>query len=91
MEAPTEPKKPPTFLTPLSFSAAVENRPNSEHETVGCLKCTESFEMPRQKDVFLGHLFMEHRLVIADAGTIANLTQYLIFWQKEFKGKAVTD
>uniref|UniRef100_A0A1A9X2H0 C2H2-type domain-containing protein n=1 Tax=Glossina brevipalpis TaxID=37001 RepID=A0A1A9X2H0_9MUSC len=56
-----------------------------QFQPVSCIKCDIVFNFPLGKDDFLGHLFLAHRLVIADVEEIAFLEEYLEYWQKEFK------
>lgn len=51
-----------------------------------CLFCEASWLIPRAKDLYLKHLFLEHRFVISDEADIPDLEFYLNFWRKEFKG-----
>jgi len=43
--------------------------------------------MYADKDDCLAHLYLEHRLVIADVEDIALLEDYLQYWEKEFQGR----
>ena len=51
-----------------------------------CLFCEANWLIPRAKDLYLKHLFMDHRFVIADEAEIPDLEFYLNFWRKEFEG-----
>jgi len=42
------------------------------------------------KDDCLAHLYLEHRLVIADVEDIALLEDYLQYWEKEFQGRRIS-
>ncbi|KAH8384756.1 hypothetical protein KR093_007520 [Drosophila rubida] len=52
---------------------------------VKCLKCDKVFIFPADRDDCLAHLYLEHRLVIADVDEIALLEEYLQYWEKEFQ------
>uniref|UniRef100_A0A1B0ADE3 C2H2-type domain-containing protein n=1 Tax=Glossina pallidipes TaxID=7398 RepID=A0A1B0ADE3_GLOPL len=58
---------------------------SKQSQPVSCLKCDIIFSFPLGKEDYLGHLFLSHRLVIADVEEVALLEEYLEFWQKEFK------
>lgn len=58
------------------------------HNTaIKCLKCAKVFIFPADRDDCLAHLYLEHRLVIADVEEIALLEDYLQYWEKEFQCK----
>lgn len=59
------------------------NLENSESQILCCIFC--DFRTKGEKEV-LQHLYMEHRLVIADVHEVSDLREYLLFWKKEFKG-----
>ncbi|XP_026495750.2 zinc finger protein 277 [Vanessa tameamea] len=50
-----------------------------------CVLCDEIFSLPASEKQFLTHLFMEHRLVIADVNEIADLRGYVKYWKQRFK------
>ncbi|XP_059048721.1 zinc finger protein 277 [Achroia grisella] len=50
-----------------------------------CVLCDEIFILPTFEKQLLTHLFMEHRLVIADVNQIADLNGYLQYWRHRFK------
>lgn len=62
-----------------------------EPELIPCLFCDLSLVFPAAKDEYLAHLFMEHRLVIADVEDIKLLPEYLKCWQKSFNGHHITE
>ncbi|XP_055384626.1 zinc finger protein 277 [Condylostylus longicornis] len=69
-----------------SLTLNTEENVNSDKlEKVVCLKCDLEFTFPEEEDEYLAHLFLIHRLVIADIEDIADLKEYLIFWSKELK------
>ncbi|XP_050347792.1 zinc finger protein 277 [Nymphalis io] len=50
-----------------------------------CILCDEIFSLPSSEKQFLTHLFMEHRLVIADVNEIADFRSYMKYWKQRFK------
>ncbi|XP_033152314.1 zinc finger protein 277 [Drosophila mauritiana] len=57
----------------------------SKNTAIKCLKCDKVYIFPTDKDDCLAHLYLEHRLVIADVEDIALLEDYLQYWEKEFQ------
>ncbi|XP_037716275.1 zinc finger protein 277 [Drosophila subpulchrella] len=57
----------------------------SANTAIKCLKCDKVYIFPADKDDCLAHLYLEHRLVIADVEDIALLEDYLQYWEKEFQ------
>ncbi|KAH8234109.1 hypothetical protein KR038_001764 [Drosophila bunnanda] len=57
----------------------------SANTAIKCLKCDKVYIFPADKDDCLAHLYLEHRLVIADVEEIALLEDYLQYWAKEFQ------
>ncbi|KAM8713187.1 hypothetical protein ACLKA7_013490 [Drosophila subpalustris] len=57
----------------------------SLNTAIKCLKCNKVFIFPTDRDDCLAHLYLEHRLVIADVDEIALLEDYLQYWEKEFQ------
>lgn len=76
------------ILPALSFSqnSTNSNLHSTEPANIQCLQCNCVYQFPADKDDYLAHLFLEHRLVIADVEDIPLLEDYLIFWLKEFTG-----
>lgn len=56
-----------------------------ENSPVICVKCEKTFKFPKGQDDYLAHLFLAHRLVIADVSEVALLEEYLKYWRKEFE------
>ncbi|XP_032519099.2 zinc finger protein 277 [Danaus plexippus] len=50
-----------------------------------CVMCDEIFMLPMSEKQMLTHLFMKHRLVIADVNQIADLQAYMKYWKLRFK------
>lgn len=69
------------------------NQPHTNHSinlknvSVPCLGCSKSFQFNEEKDEYLAHLFLIHRLVIADVQHVAFLHEYLKYWKCRFNGK----
>ncbi|KAH8297220.1 hypothetical protein KR044_007486 [Drosophila immigrans] len=58
---------------------------HSPNTAIKCLKCDKVFIFPSDRDDCLAHLYLEHRLVIADVDDIALLEDYLVYWEKELQ------
>ncbi|CAD7089082.1 unnamed protein product [Hermetia illucens] len=72
------------ILSSLTLSSKIEV-PRDDSDQVQCVKCKEQFEFPEGQDDYLAHIYLEHRLVIADVDDIADLKGYLEHWQKAFQ------
>ncbi|KAH8405137.1 hypothetical protein KR222_004573 [Zaprionus bogoriensis] len=57
----------------------------TQNTAIKCLKCDKVYIFPADRDDCLAHLYLEHRLVIADVDDIALLEDYLQYWEKEFQ------
>jgi len=55
-----------------------------QDEIVPCLFCDLSLVFPNGEAEYLGHLFLVHRLVIADVQDIKYLAEYLKYWKVLF-------
>lgn len=78
-----------TILETLSFSPAPTNSSgNCENSLLSCMFCdhTENQDFRNENKVILQHIYMQHRIVIADVQDINELKEYLEFWKNEFKG-----
>lgn len=53
---------------------------------VQCLLCDKQYTFYTQKDDYLAHLFLEHRLVIADEEQVAIFHEYLHYWRDKLEG-----
>lgn len=51
-----------------------------------CLFCEKSYTFYAQKDEYLAHLYLEHRLVIGDEHQVAIFHEYLVYWRQHFNG-----
>lgn len=76
-----------TIVGPLNFSESSELSPHIQKKEIACLSCSKTFNYPNDKDLYLAHLFLEHKIVISDERQIAFLDEYLIFWREKFQGK----
>lgn len=77
------------FFGPLTLHQKKENPSIFKSEELvecSCLLCDDKFTLPSQEKQLLTHLFMVHRLVIADVNQIADLKEYLRYWGYRFKG-----
>lgn len=52
-----------------------------------CLICDKEYQLKRELDDYLAHLFVEHRLVIADVQDISIIEEYLAYWKDKLAGK----
>lgn len=66
-----------------SNSRSVDNQKSID---VRCLLCDETYQFYQAKDDYLAHLFLKHRLVIADEEQVAIFDEYLLFWREKFNG-----
>lgn len=65
-------------LAPISlFKSPVE---------IQCLFCEKLFQFYSEKDDYLAHLYLNHRLIIGDEEQVAIFHEYLIHWQNVFNG-----
>lgn len=77
------------FFGPLTLHQKVEKPTifkSDQPEECMCVLCEENFNLPSTEKQLLTHLFMKHRLVIADINQIADLAAYLKYWRLRFKG-----
>lgn len=78
-----------TILETLSLTPSASGEAsNDENRVLPCMFCdfTEKFRLNSENKEILQHLYMKHRLVIADVQDVGDLVTYLEFWKKEFKG-----
>lgn len=76
--------KETTIIGPLNLIEKITHTADDDDQSssVPCLICEKVYRFPNDKDLYLAHLFMEHRLVIADVEDIALLDEYLLHWSK---------
>lgn len=77
------------FFGPLTLHQSSENPSIFKCEKpveCSCMLCDEIFLLPAAEKQMLTHLFMIHRLVIADVYDVADLVEYVKYWKIRFKG-----
>uniref|UniRef100_T1PI39 C2H2 type zinc-finger (2 copies) n=1 Tax=Musca domestica TaxID=7370 RepID=T1PI39_MUSDO len=84
METQIEAAPKSEILPGLTFQTTPKTEEQND-QPVPCVKCEKIFKFPTSQDDYLAHLFLAHRLVIADVSDIALLEDYLKFWRKEFE------
>lgn len=78
-----------TILEALSLNPTSSNDDGNKEEILFCcMFCehTEKANVGGENKAILQHIFMQHRVVIADVNDITELMEYLQFWKIEFKG-----
>lgn len=78
-----------TILESLNFNPTTSSESlKEENRTLHCIFCdhTEKLDENSENKEVLQHMFMEHRIVIADIQDVADLQEYLDYWKKEFEG-----
>ncbi|XP_002742133.1 zinc finger protein 277-like [Saccoglossus kowalevskii] len=79
-------------LEPLSFSeCASSSSCIPENSTTACLVCNHPYDMVKEKDIFLKHLAVDHKLIIGDVNLICDLKSYVEYWWKRFREKPITE
>ncbi|KAJ8411273.1 hypothetical protein AAFF_G00172790 [Aldrovandia affinis] len=79
------------ILEPLSFPERPAHGVPPDHSvSVLCVLCSESSPLS-QKDSYLRHLVLQHKLVIADVKLIAHFPSYVLYWRKRFTEQPITD
>lgn len=56
-------------------------------QTLLCLFCDKSFEFYKEKQEYLTHLYLQHRLIIGDEDEVAIFHDYLVYWRNIFCGE----
>lgn len=75
-----------TIVGPLNFSESSKKSSRDQEKDVVCLSCSKIFPFPTEKDLYLAHLFLTHKIVISDEQQIAFLDEYLAYWRQKFQG-----
>lgn len=81
-----------TIIGPLNFTpdptATILSAPSISKKTINvqCLLCDKLYTFYAEKDDYLAHLYLEHRLVIADEEQVAIFDEYLTYWRERFAG-----
>lgn len=74
-----------------SISNEVVNVLPNTGEIVICILCDKEYKCPNEKDSLLGHIFEEHKIVIADVHLISNLPKYIEYWKQRFAEAPITE
>ncbi len=80
-----------TIVGPLNFTESSTQSYRVEEKEIACLSCSKLFSFPSERDLYLAHLFLTHKIVISDEQQIALLDEYLTHWHKRFQGTANFD
>lgn len=78
-----------TILEALSLNpSSAKMKQNEEIIDLPCIFCNHSevYDFKADNKAILQHMFIKHRLVIADVEEVSDLSAYLNFWKVEFKG-----
>lgn len=78
-----------TILETLNLSSTpAKTSKKEELDILHCIFCDHSVENDFKTDnkAILQHMFIKHRVVIADVHDVSDLVSYLKFWKVEFKG-----
>ncbi|XP_066284421.1 zinc finger protein 277-like [Branchiostoma lanceolatum] len=87
---PERQEKPSTPPNSTDHAAAADSGGDSDR--LGCLLCNQTFEdSATDRDMFLAHLLVEHKLVIADVKLIADLKRYAQHWKERLRDKPLTE
>lgn len=80
-----------SVVGPLNFSkdeagSAPATRLCAQDDRVRCIFCEEIYNLrlDEGRNLYLAHLFVTHRLVIADVGEVDCLASYSGFWREKF-------
>ncbi|KAG9342288.1 hypothetical protein JZ751_016790 [Albula glossodonta] len=80
-----------SILEPLSFPERPGHGGSPErHVSIPCVLCSETSPLS-EKEAFLRHLVLQHKLVIADVKLIADFSRYILYWRKRFTEQPITD
>lgn len=75
---------------PLNFSQEFSRLSIREQlyptQELSCLFCEKSFKFYAEKQDYLTHLYLQHRLIIGDEDEVAIFHEYLTFWRNKFGG-----
>lgn len=83
-----------TIIGPLNFSAEPDSTLQAAKSIINsvvdvqCLLCDNVYTFYAEKDDYLSHLYLEHRLIIGDEEDVAIFHEYLIFWRSQIAGDA---
>lgn len=81
------------IVGPLNFVKSTENGENTPNSSLSrpsieiqCLFCDKIYKFYTDKDEYLAHLYLNHRLIIGDEEQVAIFHEYLIYWREKFAG-----
>lgn len=74
-----------SILGPLNLKNSSEKSDTTKN--INCLICNKIWSFPSEKDDYLAHLYLHHRIVIGDVEEVAILEDYLIYWTNRIKGE----
>ncbi|XP_045500614.1 zinc finger protein 277-like [Colias croceus] len=80
------------FFGPLTLHQNVQKPSIFKSDDIvegACPLCDKNYNLPAAEKDLLTHLFMEHRLVIADVNQIADLPAYIKYWKSRFKEQSL--
>jgi len=76
-----------TILQPLTLDRqSPEGSRQHKNDDWLCILCEHIEKNENDSKKILQHLYFTHHLIISDANDIADLKEYLKFWNKEYKG-----
>lgn len=92
--SPTTDTVQSTVVGPLNFSKDWTTPPPTrlaDDTSVVCMFCDNvyNFQTENARDQYLAHLYMIHRLVIADVDDISCLVSYNRYWREQFRENPV--
>lgn len=75
---------------PLNFSQTFDTSIRDQlypTQTLPCLFCDKSYKFYAEKQDYLTHLYLQHRLIIGDEDEVAIFHEYLAYWREKFGGE----
>ncbi|XP_053679036.1 zinc finger protein 277 [Anopheles nili] len=84
-----------SIIGPLNFSKDASTEPPTSlmnERAVPCMFCDNEYDFHSRdngSDQYLAHLYLIHRLVIADVKEIACLASYCFYWKEKFRDESV--
>lgn len=87
---PNMSEKSEGVVGPLNFSekfgVSIRDQLYPVLKQLPCLFCDKSFEFYTEKQDYLTHLYLKHRLIIGDEDEVAIFHEYLAYWRDIFGG-----
>lgn len=83
-------EKSESIVGPLNFASKCGTSIREQLypiQTLPCLFCDKSFEFYKEKQEYLTHLYLQHRLIIGDEDEVAIFHEYLVYWRNIFCGE----